>query len=283
MVHCGVVRRTVALVLALLVASASGAACAKVVEYDDGGGGETPTGTETPDPTPTQPPGPTIQEVVNDGCTTSIVRPLSEQLIAELNCLSPNVVSQMPSDPDLDVGNIFDFLQTPAGNSLPAVLDERNGVTLSVNSALRSLAQQYLLYEWYEAGRCGIALAATPGTSNHERGLAIDINDSAGWRNALLAHDWSWLGSNDPVHYDFEGPSTVNIQGLSVRAFQRLWNLNHPEDEIAVDGIYGPETGSRLAIAPVNGFAIPSTCGNDPSAIVAFRWVLEERPETCGL
>ena len=239
--------------------------------------------TPTAEPTPTQPPGPTIAEVVDDGCTTSVVRPLSEQLIAELNCLAPGAVATMPADPQLDVGNIFDFLQTAAGESLPAVLDDRPGATMTVNSALRSLAQQYLLYQWYEDGRCGIALAAMPGSSNHERGLAIDIGDSAGWRDELEAHAWDWLGSSDPVHYDFEGAGTVNIQGRSVLAFQRLWNVNHPDDEIDEDGLYGPQTGGKLALAPVNGFAIGSTCGSDPSAIVAFRWVLEERPETCGL
>lgn len=277
-------RRPFFLLLALLAGSATVASCGpKTAYYDDGPAGDDDDGGGTPTPVPTQPPGPTVEEVIDDGCTTSVVRPLSEQLIAELNCLSPDVVSQMPADAQLDVGNIFDFLQTPAGETLPAVLDERLGITMTVNSALRSLAQQYLLYQWYLDSRCGIALAASPGTSNHERGLAIDISDYSGWRTALENHTWDWLGSNDPVHYDYEGTGIVNIQGLSVLAFQRLWNLNRPDDQITEDGIYGPQTGSKLAISPVNGFAIGSTCGNEPSAIVPFRWVLEVRPETCGL
>ena len=276
-------RCPVFLLLAVLAGSSlSFAGCAKTVEYDDGVQGGDDDDDDGQTPTPTPPPGPTIEEVVDDGCTTSVVRPLSEQLIAELNCLSPDAVSLIPYDSQLDVGNIFDFLQTPAGDTLPSVLDERPGTTMTVNSALRSLAQQYLLYQWYLDDRCGIALAAAPGTSNHERGLAIDINDSSGWRTPLESHDWSWLGANDPVHYDFEGSGTVDIQGLSVRAFQRLWNLNNPDDEILEDGLYGPQTESRLAISPVNGFAEGSTCG-EPSAIVPFRWVLEIRPETCGL
>ena len=27
--------------------------------------------------------------------------------------------------------------------------------------------------------------------------------------------------------------------GADVRAFQKLWNRNHPEDEITLDGLYG--------------------------------------------
>jgi len=251
-----------------------------------GNGSSTPTPEATPTPTatpvPTPPLHPTVEEAIDDGCTTSILRPLSEQLLLELNCIQPGAVAPIPADMYIDVGNIFDFLQTPAGATLPTVVDLRPGVTMSMNSALRSLAQQYLLYRWYQQGTCGIALAATPGTSNHERGLAIDINDAVGWENELESNSWSYLGASDPVHFDFVGGGTVNIQGESVRAFQRLWNLNRPADTIAEDGSYGPQTGSRLAQSPIAGFGIASTCGAFASEI-PFRFVLDERPETCGL
>lgn len=29
-----------------------------------------------------------------------------------------------------------------------------------------------MLYKWYQQGKCGISLAATPGSSNHEDGRA---------------------------------------------------------------------------------------------------------------
>lgn len=246
-----------------------------------GNAGSTPTATPTATPIETPPLHPTVEEAIDDGCATSVVRPLSEQLLLELNCLEPGAVATIPADSQIDVGNIFDFLQTPAGATLPAVVDDRPGVTLAINSALRSLAQQYLLYEWYQAGICGISLAASPGTSNHERGLAIDIADSAGWQNELEGHSWSYLGPSDPVHYDFVGGGTANIQGASVLAFQRLWNLNREDDLIAEDGLYGPQTGARLAMSPVNGFGIPSSCGST-TASIPFRFVLDERAETCG-
>ena len=42
-----------------------------------------------------------------------------------------------------------------------------NQASLVVNSGYRTVAQQYLLYRWDQLGRCGIAVAATPGNSNH--------------------------------------------------------------------------------------------------------------------
>ena len=39
------------------------------------------------------------------------------------------------------------------------------GTKMTINSMLRTVAQQYLLYHWYQAGQCSISLAATPGTS----------------------------------------------------------------------------------------------------------------------
>ena len=47
----------------------------------------------------------------------------------------------------------------------------------------------------------------------------------------------------------------------SVLAFQKLWNLNNPNDKIAEDGQYGPNTEKRLQKSPIEGFAKDSTCG----------------------
>ena len=237
-----------------------------------------PTDTATPPPTPTPVPtdsGPSVGSYVSSTCTTSVVRPLSLQLISELDCIDPSAVSQIPADNQLDVGSIFNYLQTKPGMTLPVVANDRSGVTMHLNSALRSLAQQYLLYEWYQTGRCSISLAATPGTSNHERGLAVDVQDNAGWRTAFQNHSWHWIGASDPVHYDFQGAGVVNIQGDSVLAFQRLWNLNHPDDSIAEDGAYGPATATRLKKSPAHGFAIGSTCGAQP-----FTAGIPTRPST---
>lgn len=59
--------------------------------------------------------------------------------------------------------------------------------TLWVSSAFRSRSEQEALYALYRAGG---ALAAKPGTSNHERGLAVDVacrSDQAKLRSSLAA------------------------------------------------------------------------------------------------
>jgi len=151
------------------------------------------------------------------------------------------------------------WLQLPAASALAAAIKQR-GTTMTVNSALRTLPQQYMLYDWYQSNRCGIGLAAYPGSSNHESGLAVDIDDHSGWLSAMSAHGFQWYGSADPVHFDFVGSGTVALSGLDVEAFQRLWNRNHTTDTIAVDGSYGPETEKRLAKSPIGGFPIGAEC-----------------------
>ena len=43
----------------------------------------------------------------------------------------------------------------------------------------------------------------------------------------------------------------------SVLSFQKLWNLNHPEDQIDEDGVYGDtQTGARLLRSPIEGFEL---------------------------
>jgi MYXO-CTERM domain-containing protein len=152
----------------------------------------------------------------------------------------------------LSGGEVLPVLEPPAAAALRAAVAAQGG-DIHINSAFRTIAQQYLLYRWM--GQCGIQIAAQPGHSNHESGLALDVADFTAWQGALEAQGWRWYGDGDRVHYDFVSGGT-DLRGNSVMAFQRLWNRNHPEDRIDEDGVYGPMTESRLASAPAEGFAI---------------------------
>ncbi|GAB4216278.1 MAG: hypothetical protein OHK0013_42600 [Sandaracinaceae bacterium] len=213
----------------------------------------------------------TIDEAVaGGGCSTAIVRPLSEQLIAEVECLEPGTMARIDGIPGLALtSTALPWLQVPAAGGLADAIADMGG-TLSVNSTLRTLPQQLLLYRWYRAGLCGITLAASPGTSPHESGLAIDTSQYTAWRGALERHGWRWHGAGDVVHFDYVAGG-VRLEGLSVLAFQRLWNRNHPEDVIAEDGLYGPQTEARLRSSPAEGFPIGAVCDAVDDAF-AVRW-----------
>lgn len=203
------------------------------------------------------PPSPSVDDVLNQGCTTMVVRGLSEQLIEEMNCIDPGVVSSFAYLQNLNLyAAVFPFLQTPAVDALDATVSGQN--TLTISSALRSVPQQYLLYRWYQQGRCNISLAASPGRSNHNGAKALDTPDYTAWKSRFQSNEWTWLGGNDPVHFTFNGGK--DIRALSVLAFQKLWNRNNPNDTIAEDGDYGSNTEARLKQSPSNGFAIPPWC-----------------------
>ncbi len=231
-----------------------------------------------------------VSTAVLQSCTTTSVKGLSTQLVEEMECMKPGTMSKIDDIPKVTLGSaVFPYMQTPARNALAAAVAAR-GVPMSINSALRSLPQQYLLFRWFQTRRCGIGLAAKPGTSNHEGAVAVDINDNAAWRTALESKGFRWLGASDPVHYDFVGAGGINLRGVSVQAFQRLWNRNHPEDLIAEDGGYGPMTEARLAKSPVGGFA-KGACkamvdGGTPPAVDGGVGVPEptvpEPPDTTG-
>jgi hypothetical protein len=194
----------------------------------------------------------TMDEVSLAGCSTATVRGLSLQLIAEANCLSPGSFGRY-SGTGISLGSAaFPYMQASAAASLRRAVSGRG--TLSINSALRTLPQQYMLYNWYRRGQCGISLAAQPGTSPHEKGLAIDTSEYSSWRSTLANHGFRWHGAGDVVHFDYTGAGARDLSGLSVRAFQRLWNRNNPSDRISEDGAYGPQTAARLARAPSGGF-----------------------------
>jgi hypothetical protein len=205
----------------------------------------------------------TVQEAAARSCSTASVDGLSRQIIEQGRCINPKAFVPLPSRPNLVVGeHVFAYLESSARDGLLRALDARKKSTMTINSALRTVAQQYLVWRWSASKRCGVQLATPPGESNHETGLALDIAEQADWRQTLEQHDFHWLGQIDRVHFDYKGDtgSSSSQRAVDVLAFQQLWNRNNPSDPIAESGHYGPETEQRLKKAPADGFAIGSAC-----------------------
>lgn len=206
------------------------------------------------------------------GCATMIANTLSQQAIHEVNVLLEETTGLgsdlLVSFDQLDVSlgsAAYPYVQPPALEGLRKAIEQR-GKTMVVNSAYRTLAQQSLLFDWWRDGVCNFQAVAPPGSSYHQAGLAIDIQNPEGWRNALENHGWQWFGAGDRPHFTYRGSDAVdavNINGISIDirdtatlAFQRLWNRNHPEDTILEDGQYGTNTERRLKKSPANGFSL---------------------------
>jgi|SRR4028118_237429 Putative peptidoglycan-binding domain-containing protein len=185
------------------------------------------------------------------GCSTEIVNGLSQQLIHQMNLIVPDALVSF-DDLNVDLGGAaYPYLQPPAKQALQLAIQDR-GVKMHVNSAYRTIAQQLLLYTW--GSGCGYSVVAPPGESNHQSGLAIDIEDYHGWRPYLEAHGWRWLGDFDPPHFDYVGGGTTDINRTAMLALQELWNKNHPNEKIDEDGRYGFQTESALNRSPALGF-----------------------------
>jgi hypothetical protein len=189
-------------------------------------------------------------------CNTEGVRPLNDQIFA---LAQPVLINDLvPCDDIVQVtgASAIPFLQPAAKEALAAAVAEK-GQPPRLIHAYRTLAHQYVLYYWFNHHQlCGITLAATPGSSPHEQGIAIDIEENLKWRAVLAKHNWRWRGKTDPGHFTYIGPHvTANVRKESIRAFQRLWNLHNPIDLIATDGVYGDtETGPRIQLSPIEGF-----------------------------
>lgn len=198
------------------------------------------------------------------GCSTFIVDGLSKQLIAEQNCIRADALVSFAGKKGLSIGsNVYPYLEPKAAAGLEAA---GSASTLQVTSAFRTVAQQYLLYHWYETGQCGISLAAVPGSSNHETGIAVDLGNYGSEVGNMSNHGWTHsYPSSDPVHFDYTAGGTVDLRTENVLAFQKLWNLNNPGGEIAEDGAYGPQTASKIAASPATGFAKGTTCAPPPT------------------
>jgi LAS superfamily LD-carboxypeptidase LdcB len=207
---------------------------------------------------------PTVGQFASQsGCSTAALRTLNSQIV-EVLLQAVNTEDEKNLVPCDDIpllrltGNsTIPLLQPAARDSLARVIAHKNH-EMDLIHAYRTIAQQFILREWKNRGKCGIRAARTPGTSDHERGLAIDIDNHEFWKNTLINNGWHWAGDNDPGHFNFLGDD-VNPDVLteSVKAFQVLWNRNNPDDRIKEDGIFGDQqTGPRLLLSPLEGFAI---------------------------
>jgi len=216
-----------------------------------------------PKPKPPAAAGPLVAEFLDTGCSTTVVRGLSEQIIAEGNCIEPGAFTRVPQLSNVSFGKaVFPYMMSHARAALLKAAKRGKRYKMKVNSMLRTVVQQYLLYQWYERGRCGIKLAARPGASNHQSGLAIDISSPGTWKRFLKREGFRWLGKKDRWHFDFIGKKAKveGRKGLDMQAFQRLWNRNHPNEPIEADGGWGPDTEQALRRAPTNGFAVGAVC-----------------------
>lgn len=209
-----------------------------------------------------------VHAVSLTGCSTSVVRGLNEQLLDEITCLSPDALGSIEGLPGVELADdALTVVQRPVVDALASAA-AANGRPLRVTSALRTLPQQYILRRWASKRRCGTTMAAPVGRSNHEQGLAVDISMSGGAavnkkiRASMQANGFVWLGSKDPVHFDYRSDDSVDLAGLSAQAFQRLWNRNHPEAPIREDGVYDATVEAKLKVAPAAGFPIGARCGD---------------------
>ncbi len=203
-----------------------------------------------------------VSDVAARSCSTAGVRGLSDQIIAEARCIRKDAYSPIPRLSNLSAGeHVSLFLETPARDHLVRALKSQPKKKMTLNSALRTVAQQYILDRWYRTKRCGIQLASDPGTSNHETGLALDVSEYGAWRKALEKEGFQWMGKSDRVHFDYRGPDAVDHRGLDVIAFKRLWNRNHPDDQLPETADYDGEVAARIAKSPAAGFATGPRCG----------------------
>ncbi len=199
----------------------------------------------------------TVADYQSTGCSTAVVIGLSKQIADEAACENPNSFVSFGGAAGITLSSnaALPYLVKDARDDLVKVAASNS---LQVNSALRTLAQQYLLYRWYQQGRCGITAAATVGHSNHEGGRAVDLANYSSRISAMAARGWAHDVPGDVVHFDHT--ASVDDRGQDTKAFQVLWNRNHPSDLIAEDGAYGPQTEARLKQSPATGFATGASC-----------------------
>lgn len=131
---------------------------------------------------------------------------------------TPGSYSMAPTDSDntmtTSTACAFDKMATAA---------KAAGVRITINSGFRTIARQQYFWNCYQSKACnGGNLAARPGTSNHGRGVALDLNTDCGKQTAAKPNCggsavYQWLYNNghkygftrtvksEPWHWEYVG------------------------------------------------------------------------------
>lgn len=113
---------------------------------------------------------------------------------------------------ELELASIGDGyrLRSDAARAFLAMRAEaaRDGIALRVNSAFRTMAEQQALFAKWQTNTG--SLAARPGYSNHQSGIAVDIDTDGTATNIYLwlaanASRWSFKRTvpSEPWHWEF--------------------------------------------------------------------------------
>jgi len=112
----------------------------------------------------------------------------------------------------MDLSGGRGWLQDDAAKNIMNYVDpvavRELGRVLQITSAGRTYAEQAALYAAYLNGSGN--LAAPPGTSVHESGLAIDTNDAT-WLRSHPEFGWvnTGLGFSEPWHFEYQGGAAL--------------------------------------------------------------------------
>jgi LAS superfamily LD-carboxypeptidase LdcB len=112
---------------------------------------------------------------------------ISVTKVAREHLTDPSIFSASPTAKDNSIA-----VPTACAFNKMFVAARTAGVRLTISSAFRTLERQRYFWNCYQTKRCNNGnLAARPGSSNHGRGVALDLNASS-----KSSAQYRWLASN---------------------------------------------------------------------------------------
>jgi hypothetical protein len=206
-----------------------------------------------------------IEDVAQETCDTppELVEGLSRQLIDAINCLRPGTLAEIPLGDDIRLlrAGRPAIVDARALDDLIAVAAEGNR-PMVVRWAYRDVALQHLF--WLQDDYQSCAVAAPAGLSNHQNGLAVDVDEYQYWQPIMARHGFENNLPNDRVHFDYQRADDVGLGALSLLAFQALWNKNVPREPLDLTAELDGDTYAALGRAPIEGFDLELCDGGPP-------------------
>ena len=147
---------------------------------------------------------------------------------------------------------------------LKAAAEDGVDLTKAVVSSMRTPEQQEALVENEDGST--VVDPATPGTSPHVKGRALDIavnTPEHEWMiNNASKYGWKWEGVSDPFHFNFIGADSAEAK-IGGRQGLRNKMMQKSVDRATDVAMLGSKSGKTIVPVPINKIqpAIPSPVG----------------------
>ena len=206
----------------------------------------------------------TVSDVeIERSCSLDKIQNLTQQLMIYMIESNNSAFEQFNSSNFTNLiinttNNIFLLEKKITIPAFSLVLEQNPLINFTVTSGLRTLPEQYLLYQWQRICNNISNVMGINETFNDLSGSVIEIENYLEVKDAMTSMNFTWGGNLNPKRFTYSGTDALDMKNENIISFQTLWSCNSEGYSVIVDGVFSSAVLKMVKKIDIRGFNI--TC-----------------------